>query len=73
MVMLVADGSRETDAHLDNFAAEIPRALAAGVASVLAIGGSWMVPPEAVRSGNWARAEVLAREAIAIARRTESR
>ena len=43
------------------------------LASVLAIGGSWMVPPEALRSGNWPRVEELAREAVAIARKTESR
>jgi 2-dehydro-3-deoxyphosphogluconate aldolase/(4S)-4-hydroxy-2-oxoglutarate aldolase len=43
------------------------------LASVLAIGGSWMVPPEALRSGNWERVAELAREAVTIARRTESR
>jgi 2-dehydro-3-deoxyphosphogluconate aldolase/(4S)-4-hydroxy-2-oxoglutarate aldolase len=43
------------------------------LASEIAIGGSWMVPPEALCSGSWARVEELAREAVAIARRTESR
>jgi 2-dehydro-3-deoxyphosphogluconate aldolase / (4S)-4-hydroxy-2-oxoglutarate aldolase len=43
------------------------------LASVLAIGGSWMVPAEALRSGNWTRVEDLAREAVAIARKAESR
>jgi 2-dehydro-3-deoxyphosphogluconate aldolase/(4S)-4-hydroxy-2-oxoglutarate aldolase len=43
------------------------------LASVLAVGGSWMVPAEALRSGNWARVEELAREAVAIARKAELR
>jgi 2-dehydro-3-deoxyphosphogluconate aldolase / (4S)-4-hydroxy-2-oxoglutarate aldolase len=39
--------------------------------SVLAVGGSWMVPPELLRSGDWARVEQSAREAVAIARTKE--
>jgi len=33
-------------------------------ASVLAIGGSWMVPPDRVEAGDWAGVEALCREAV---------
>ncbi|WOQ68959.1 bifunctional 4-hydroxy-2-oxoglutarate aldolase/2-dehydro-3-deoxy-phosphogluconate aldolase [Microbacterium limosum] len=37
------------------------------IPSVLAVGGSWMLPPDAVRAGDWDRIVRLTREAVAIA------
>ncbi len=34
--------------------------------SVVCVGGSWVAPPEAVRTGDWARVTALAREAAAL-------
>jgi 2-dehydro-3-deoxyphosphogluconate aldolase/(4S)-4-hydroxy-2-oxoglutarate aldolase len=34
------------------------------LANVLTVGGSWMVPVEAVSSGDWDRIEALARDCI---------
>ncbi|WP_405566528.1 bifunctional 4-hydroxy-2-oxoglutarate aldolase/2-dehydro-3-deoxy-phosphogluconate aldolase [Streptomyces phaeochromogenes] len=34
--------------------------------NVLCVGGSWMLPPDAIASGNWARVETLAREAASL-------
>ncbi|MCX5597162.1 bifunctional 4-hydroxy-2-oxoglutarate aldolase/2-dehydro-3-deoxy-phosphogluconate aldolase [Streptomyces phaeochromogenes] len=34
--------------------------------NVLCVGGSWMLPPDAIASGDWARVETLAREAASL-------
>ncbi|MFH8466082.1 bifunctional 4-hydroxy-2-oxoglutarate aldolase/2-dehydro-3-deoxy-phosphogluconate aldolase [Streptomyces sp. NPDC017991] len=34
--------------------------------NVLCVGGSWMLPPDAIASGDWARVERLAREAAGL-------
>jgi 2-dehydro-3-deoxyphosphogluconate aldolase / (4S)-4-hydroxy-2-oxoglutarate aldolase len=36
--------------------------------NVACVGGSWLVPPESIRLGDWARIETLAREAAALKR-----
>ncbi|MFJ2264616.1 bifunctional 4-hydroxy-2-oxoglutarate aldolase/2-dehydro-3-deoxy-phosphogluconate aldolase [Streptomyces sp. NPDC087844] len=36
------------------------------LANVLCVGGSWMLPPDAIASGDWARVERLAREAAGL-------
>jgi 2-dehydro-3-deoxyphosphogluconate aldolase/(4S)-4-hydroxy-2-oxoglutarate aldolase len=38
------------------------------LANVIAVGGSWLAPAEAVAAGDWARIEALAREAAALGR-----
>ena len=35
--------------------------------NVVCVGGSWVAPADAVRAGDWARIEQLAREAAALA------
>jgi 2-dehydro-3-deoxyphosphogluconate aldolase/(4S)-4-hydroxy-2-oxoglutarate aldolase len=40
-----------------------------GLPNVAVVGGSWVAPAEAVRAGDWARIEALAREAAALGRR----
>ena len=35
--------------------------------NVVCVGGSWVAPADAVKAGDWARIEQLAREAAAIA------
>lgn len=37
------------------------------LANCFAVGGSWLAPTDAIRSGDWARIESLAREAAALA------
>lgn len=39
--------------------------------SVVAVGGSWMVPPDRLRSGDWAGVAELARVAVGIARKEQ--
>jgi 2-dehydro-3-deoxyphosphogluconate aldolase/(4S)-4-hydroxy-2-oxoglutarate aldolase len=39
---------------------------------VIAVGGSWLVPKDKIQSGDWGGIESLTREAVAIARDTES-
>jgi 2-dehydro-3-deoxyphosphogluconate aldolase/(4S)-4-hydroxy-2-oxoglutarate aldolase len=46
--------------------ASAPRYLA--LKNVLCVGGSWMVPADAVAAGDWGRIEALAREASALPR-----
>ncbi|MFF3708699.1 bifunctional 4-hydroxy-2-oxoglutarate aldolase/2-dehydro-3-deoxy-phosphogluconate aldolase [Streptomyces phaeochromogenes] len=36
------------------------------LSNVLCVGGSWMLPPDAIASGDWARVETLAREAASL-------
>ncbi|WP_432249676.1 bifunctional 4-hydroxy-2-oxoglutarate aldolase/2-dehydro-3-deoxy-phosphogluconate aldolase [Streptomyces sanyensis] len=45
-------------------AASAPRYLA--LPNVPCVGGSWLLPPEAVAAGDWARVEALARRAAAL-------
>jgi 2-dehydro-3-deoxyphosphogluconate aldolase/(4S)-4-hydroxy-2-oxoglutarate aldolase len=37
--------------------------------NVLCVGGSWLTPADAIRSGDWGRIEQLAREAVALGKR----
>ena len=34
--------------------------------SVVAVGGSWMLPAEAIKNGDWQRVTALARQAISL-------
>ncbi|HPH69930.1 MAG TPA: keto-deoxy-phosphogluconate aldolase, partial [Kofleriaceae bacterium] len=38
------------------------------LSNVACVGGSWLVPAESIRAGDWARIEALAREAAALQR-----
>jgi len=38
------------------------------LANVACVGGSWIVPTDAIAAGDWARIEALAREASQLAR-----
>ena len=40
-----------------------------GLPNVACVGGSWLVPPDALAAGDWGRIEALAREAKALPRR----
>ncbi len=45
-----------------------PRYLA--LANVLCVGGSWITPSAALKSGDWSQIETLARDAVGLARRS---